>query len=86
MIPQSIIDRYEVVVHLNPIISSPEAEELWEVLDKFSITQEMLTDGGGNKSDIVKRLEGLMSTKGWTQETKFVDTHKIDYIKNKASS
>jgi hypothetical protein len=111
-IPSDILDLYEVhnYRHAAEVFytgCNAEFFELIEALRNFRITTSDLLAGGGNESQIPKRISSLLRPKGWyetriqgdlivTVEThgnsiikrterrieKFLDGHKIDYVKN----
>jgi hypothetical protein len=98
-IPLSIRSKYEVhewkqacAILKNDF--PDEWKDFIDLLDNFELKKSWITQGGGNKTQLAKWIDGFMSSRGWV-EKKFetsvkVDnnnmespTHKVDCYKNR---
>ncbi len=70
ILPDPFLKRFEVLSYRNAarILSSAAETELGELIDSlmaFSIPTPEMVKGGGNKSEIAKRMDALLNPKGW---------------------
>lgn len=69
-LPDDFLKRFVVVSYRNAarILSSAAGGELSELIESlmaFSISTPEMVKGGGNKSDIAKKMDALLNPKGW---------------------
>lgn len=69
-LPAEFLARYAVASYRNAarILSSAAVSELHELIESlmaFSISTPEMVKGGGNKSDIAKKMDALLNPKGW---------------------
>jgi len=98
-IPQDIANLYEVhdFKHASAILANefPEIhKEICQALRIFRFTEEDVKQAGGNESQIPKKFSNILRPLGWEErqlKAKLVvddkvikiDTHKVDYIKDR---
>lgn len=99
--PQNLLDLYEIYEyrHASAILHAEYPDEFSDIcsaLLKFRFTDEQIAVGGGNESAIPKAISSLIRPMGWFESklnaknvvddrTVSIDTHKIDYLKNKVA-
>jgi hypothetical protein len=69
-LPSAFIERFAVLSYRNAarILSSAATADLAELLESlmaFSISTAEMVKGGGNKSEIAKKMDSLLNPKGW---------------------
>ena len=70
ILPAEFLERYVIYSYRNAIrilssASPADFAELVETLMAFSISTSEMVKGGGNKSEIAKKMDGLLYPKGW---------------------
>jgi len=71
-IPPRLLDRYEFISygHAAELLGTSfrdEWEDILTSLDRFSLTIEDITKGGGNESDIPKKFDAVLYPRGWRE-------------------
>ncbi|SOE08506.1 restriction endonuclease BglII [Hoeflea halophila] len=79
-VPEALRSRYDFFSYKNAVVILAETHptewaELLDALDKFSITKEMITEGGGNESRIPKAISACLRPFNWHETVIRGDLH-----------
>lgn len=100
-IPLDILEKYEVhdYRHAAAILCNEfknEFEEIIQALRDFSFCLSDIQTGGGNESNLPKKVSEILRPKGWVEkkirteqvvdgESVFADSHFVDYMKGRVA-